>query len=166
MKKNLIILFLLGICQIAFSQVCGNVGIIGGASLSQNQAGGTCGVFASAEIKWLRFEAEFGWSQLDFKPSQNGTPLSNIFYINPSIGMVVGDECRIVMLLGVTNWGGLNKENQLSKRLICPKIKIGGEIPIYPFMYLNISWNGIIAPSSSIAIYTNNFLTVSVGYRF
>ena len=50
--------------------------------------------------------------------------------------------------------------------LICPKIKIGGEIPLYPFMYLNISWNGIIAPDSSVAVCTNNFLTVSVGYKF
>lgn len=166
MEKVFIILFCLGLCQVTFSQTCGNVGVIGGASLSQNKAGGTCGVFASAEIKWLRFEAECGWSQLDVKSSQENAPISNIFYINPSVGMAVGDECRIVMLLGITNWGGLNKKNQLSKRIICPKIKIGGEVPLTPFMYANVSWNGIVAPSSDIAIYTNNFITVGVGYRF
>ena len=166
MKKFFIILFCLGLCQIAFSQVCGNVGIIGGASLSQNKAGGTCGVFASAEIKWLRCEAECGCRQIDFNAKQEGEPRSNLFYINPSVGIAVGDECRIVMLLGITNWGGLNKESKLSKHLICPKIKIGGEVPLTPFMYANVSWSGIIAPNSDIAIYTNNFITVSVGYRF
>ena len=166
MKKFFIILFCLGICQVTFSQICGNAGIISGVSLSQNRAGGTCGVFTSAEIKWLRFEAELGWSQIDYKSTSDSTHLGNIFYFNPSIGMVIGDECRIVMSLGVTNWGGINKENRLSKRLICPKIRIGGEIPLYPFMYLNISWNGIIAPDPSVAVCTNNFLTVSVGYKF
>lgn len=164
--KKIIILLLLGICQSAFSQVCGNVGITSGAALSQNSGGAMCGVFASAEFKWLRFEVECGWSQVDCRPKQEDTRHDNILYLNPSIGMVIGDECRITLLLGVTNWGGTDKEQQLSKMLICPKIKIGGEVPLAPLVYLNISWNGIVTPSTDVAIYTNNLLTVSVGYRF
>ncbi len=164
MKKVLIILFCLGICQIAFSQVCGNIGLTGGASLQHDRSGGTCGIFGSFEVKYLRFEAECGWSRVDFADTADA-PHDNILYISQSVGFVIGDECRIVTMLGVTNWKGTDKENQTVKTLISPKIKIGGEVSLAPFLYLNVSWSAVIPPNADITFNTNNFLTMSVGIR-
>ena len=159
MKKNLIILFLLGICQVAFSQTCGNVGLTGGASLQHDRSGGTCGIFGSVEVKYLRFEAECGWSRIDFADTADA-PHDNILYISQSV-----DDCRIVTMLGVTNWKGTDKENQTVTTVICPKIKIGGEVSLASFLYFNVSWSAIIPPNADIIFHTNNFLTLSVGIR-
>lgn len=164
MKKNLIILFLLGICQVAFSQTCGNVGLTGGASLQHDRSGGTCGIFGSVEVKYLRFEAECGWSRIDFADTADA-PHDNILYISQSVGFVIGDDCRIVTMLGVTNWKGTDKENQTVTTVICPKIKIGGEVSLASFLYFNVSWSAIIPPNADIIFHTNNFLTLSVGIR-
>lgn len=164
MKKFLIILFCLGICQVAFSQVCGNIGLTGGASLQHDKSGGTCGIFGSFEVKCLRFEAECGWSRVDFADIADA-PHDDILYISPSVGFVIGDDCRIVTMLGATNWKGTDKENQMVKTLISPKIKIGGEVSLASFLYFNVSWSAIIPPNADIIFHTNNFLTMSIGIR-
>lgn len=157
-------MFLLGICQVAFSQTCGNVGLTGGASLQHDRSGGTCGIFGSVEVKYLRFEAECGWSRIDFADTADA-PHDNILYISQSVGFVIGDDCRIVTMLGATNWKGTDKENQTVTTVICPKIKIGGEVSLASFLYFNVSWSAIIPPNADIIFHTNNFLTLSVGIR-
>ena len=112
----------------------------------------------------MRFEAECGWSRIDFADTADA-PHDNILYISQSVGFVIGDDCRIVTMLGVTNWKGTDKENQTVTTVICPKIKIGGEVSLASFLYFNVSWSAIIPPNADIIFHTNNFLTMSIGIR-
>lgn len=163
MKKFLlIIILLLGFCISAFSQrtIRYNTGIYGGANLSENTP--LAGAFISADIFWFRIEFDAGWSYTYANGSRN-----DFFYINPSVGIVLGYRYRVFGLIGLIEWPGfdLNKD-AFKKNIICPKIKFGCEIPLWRQWYLNIAWNYVMAPNRHTSVYDNNIITAGFGLNF
>ena len=166
MKKFIIVLvFALAANTSAFAQRWVNFNVGAYAGLNCTESSPIAGAFASIDVSWFRAEIDAGWTY--FWTDSEAHP-KDLFYLNPSVGAVFGYNFKMFVLIGMTNWFGIDKRQESYRtNILCPKMKVGGEIPLFPFLNINVAWNCVMNPSHKHFEFKNsNLLVAGITFKF
>lgn len=161
MKRALIIAFMLlgSISLCAQRHIGWQTGIYGGANLEEGSP--DLGVYISLDAYNIRSELDIGWG--NFRNDGH-----NFLYVSPMIGAYIGHDLKCFCLIGITNWGGiLNQNNEFKSTSIMPKVKMGGEIPLAPYLCFSVYWSYILPiHTETLTACKYNATMVSLGFKF
>ncbi len=176
MKRIMMISVLITVMSTsAFAQRWVNFNAGAYAGLNCAESSPIAGALVSMDVAWFRVELDAGWTYFwinppsaEEEPNANTPYTKNLVFINPSIGAVIGYDFKVFCLVGITNWFGIDKRLETYRtNILCPKIKLGGEIPVLPFLSINLAWNCVLNPSRDhFEVNDANLIVASVVFKF